>query len=103
MRRVFARANANGQLSTCRTLNWMRLLTIICLGPPSNAGVLKKPSETTKTSRPPAATPGRVSGSVTRQHVFAGCAPRLADAWRKPGGLGRGAVGEGESMHGDEP
>ncbi len=82
-----ASAKAKGQLSTWRTLNSIRFEIIICFGPPSRAGVMKKPRATMKTSSPPAATPGRLRGRVTRQKVRTAPAPRLAEAWRSSGGM----------------
>ena len=51
-----------------------------------------------KTSRPPAATPGRLSGSVTRQKVRRAAPPRLAEAWRSSGGMASSALSTGKIM-----
>jgi hypothetical protein len=74
----------------------MRFEIIICFGPPRSAGVMKKPRATMKTRSPPAATPGRESGSVTRQKVRKAPAPRLAEACRSSGGIASSELSTGK-------
>ena len=54
--------------------------SMVSRGPPSSAGVMKKPSEPMKTSRPAAATPGIDSWKNTRQNACTPLAPSVCAA-----------------------
>ena len=56
-------AAANGQFSVSRTCCSISTAIIITRPPPSKAGVMKKPSDSTKTSIEPAKMPFSVSGT----------------------------------------
>src|SRR5204862_8365582 len=60
-------AAAEARLQSSRSTTWVSITiaSVITREPPSRAGVMKKPSPWTKTSRPAVATPGRLSGSVS--------------------------------------
>ena len=74
-----ASAEAKPQSSAAVTLP-MILEIITSRGPPSIAGVMKKASARTKTSRKLAPTPGMLSGRNTRRNAVNGFAPRSVAA-----------------------
>src|SRR5208282_719180 len=80
--RPTARAEAKGQFkrSTCC---WMSTAIMRSRGPPTSAGVMKKPSARMKTRRQPAEMPGSESGSTTWRKTPSGLAPRPSAARRR--------------------
>ena len=59
-----AMADAKGQSSTLICFS-IKVEIIRSFGPPSKAGVIKKPSPIMKTMESPAPTPGKLKGNVT--------------------------------------
>jgi hypothetical protein len=77
-------APANSQFCWAWICWMMTCPSIVSRGPPSRAGVMKKPSEPMNTSSPAAATPGMESWKNTRQNACTPDAPIVAAARTRP-------------------
>src|SRR6266516_1755703 len=82
---TIATAEARLQSSRSTTCVSITIASVMTREPPRRAGVMKKPRAWTKTSRPAAATPGRLSGSVTDRKRRHGPAPMT---WAAAGSRG---------------
>src|SRR6266481_2003747 len=83
--KTIATAEARLQSSRSTTCVSITIASVMTREPPRRAGVMKKPRAWTKTSRPAAATPGRLSGSVTDRKRRHGPAPMT---WAAAGSRG---------------
>src|SRR5262245_13362737 len=77
---IIDRAEPSGQLAALVKKSWMMLPYIDPLLPPTSKGVMYSPIVGMNTRKNAAATPGMLSGRVTRRNWPAGLAPRSAAA-----------------------
>ena len=90
--RVIEAAAASGQSRRSLTKESISIEIVVLDGPPSKAGVTKKPSESRKVKVAAVASPRAESGSSTRQKVVAREAPSPSLARSKAGSMRESAA-----------